>query len=51
MGENYDKILRKNANIRGKRWKKGVKEEIFTVFVEKNITLEKEGGAKYQLFR
>ena len=41
--DKYDDILRKNANIRGKRRKKG---EIFTLLGgEKNIFMEKEGGA------
>ena len=40
----YDDLSRKNANIRGKRWKKGEKEEIFTALWGKNIILEKKGG-------
>ena len=35
MREKYDDFLRKNAIIRGKRWIKGGKEEIFTVLGEK----------------
>ena len=33
--EKYDYLSRKNANISGKRLKKGRKEEIFTVLGEK----------------
>ena len=44
-GKKYDNLLRKNANIRGKRWKKEGKEEIFTVLWGKKIILEKGGGA------
>ena len=30
LGKKYDDLLRKNANIRGKRWKNGKKWKIFT---------------------
>ena len=33
-----------NANIRGNRWKKGGKEEIFSVLGGKIIILKKGGG-------
>ena len=44
MGKKYDYLLRENAKIRGKRWKKEGKEEIFTVIGGKNIILERGGG-------
>ena len=44
-------LLRKNANIRSKRQKKGGKEEIFTVLWSKNIILEKGGGAKISIIQ
>ena len=40
-------VLRKNTNIRGKRWKKGGNEEIM---IENMIFEKKGGGQKYQLF-
>ena len=40
----YDDLLRKNANIWGKRWKKGGKEEKLHCTWVKNIILEKKGG-------
>ena len=40
-------IVKKNANIMGKRWKKGGgKEEINKELRGKNIILEKGGGTK-----
>ena len=36
----------------GKRWEKGVKEEIFTAIGGKNMIWKKGGGGqKYKLFR
>ena len=46
FGKKYDNFERKIAYIRGKRWKKGGKEEIFIVLWGKNIILEKGGGQK-----
>ena len=43
MGKKYDNLLRKNADLREKRWKNGEKEDIFTV---KNIIFGKRGGGK-----
>ena len=40
--------LKKNANMRVKRGKKGGKEEIFTVLWGENIILER-GGAKISI--
>ena len=37
LGEKYDDLLRKNANIKGKRWKNEGKGEIFAVHFGKNI--------------
>ena len=48
VGGKYDYLSRKNANISGNRWKKGRKEEIFTV-LEKKKKIEKGVGQKYQL--
>ena len=36
-GEKYDDLLRKNANMRGKRLKNGGKAEIFTVHGDEKI--------------
>ena len=47
-GKKYNVLLRQNANIRGERWKKGGKEEIFTVFGEK-IAFWKKGGGKISI--
>ena len=48
LGGKYDDILRKSANIRGKRW--GKKEEIFTVPRGRNIIYGKGGqGQKYDI--
>ena len=41
--KNYDDLLRKNANIRGRMWKNGGKEEIFIVPGWK-ISFWKRGG-------
>ena len=50
LGKKYDDLLRKNTNIRGKRWKKGEIEEIFTVLGGRNMILEKGGrGAKISI--
>ena len=46
LGKIYDDFLRKNANIRGKRWKNGRKGEIFTVLGRKNVNFEKRGWGK-----
>ena len=48
-GKKYDNLLRKNMNVRGKRWKKGVKSEFFNVLGRKNIILEKGGGGKISI--
>ena len=44
----FDDLLRKNANVSGKRWKEGGKEETFTG--GKNIILEKGDGAQISYF-
>ena len=46
MGKKYEDLLRKNENIRGKRWKKGEKEEIFTVLWGKTYHFGKGRGGK-----
>ena len=43
-------FTKKNANIRGKRWKNVEKEEIFDVHRGKNIIFEKGGGLKTSYF-
>ena len=45
-GEKYDDLLRKNANVRGKRWKNRGKGEIFTVLGGKIYFLKKRGGGQ-----
>ena len=49
MGKKYDDLLRKNANIRGKRWTKDGKKEISTETRGKNFFLEKREGQKYHI--
>ena len=44
LGKKYDDLLRENAQIRGKRWKNGGKEEIFTVLREKRSFWKSWGG-------
>ena len=49
MGKKYYDLLRKNRNIRSKRWKNGGKEEIFTVLKGKKYDFgkrEAKTGAK-----
>ena len=46
MGEKYEDLLRKNENLRGKRWKKGGKGEIFTILGEK-ISIWKRGDINF----
>ena len=51
VGEKIWWLIKKNANIRGKRWKKGGIEEKFSVLGEKIWFFEKKKvwGQKYQL--
>ena len=49
LGKKYDDLLRKNANIRGKRSKNEGKGEIFSVLCEKISLLEKGMGKKYPI--
>ena len=51
LGKKYDSLLKKKANIRGKRWMDGEYGEIFTVLGGKNIIFEKKGEAKISYFR
>ena len=44
-----DDILRKNANIRGKRWKSGEEGENFYVLGEKYHFGKKGRGQKYHI--
>ena len=49
LGGKYEDFLRKNANIRGKRWKKGENRK-FSVYIlggEKISFRKKGGGQKY----
>ena len=51
LGKKYNDLLRKNANIRGKRSKSGCKEDILTVLGEKISFMKKwGGGAKKSYF-
>ena len=50
LGEIYDDLSIKNAKMRGKRWKKGGKEEIFTVLGGKISFLKKGVVAKISIF-
>ena len=43
-GKKYEDLVRKNANKRGKRWKKGEMRKLFTVLGEKILFLIKGGG-------
>ena len=45
-GEKIDDLLRKNVNIRGKRWKNRENGKIFTVLREKISFLKKKGGGE-----
>ena len=44
LGKKYDDLLRKNVNIRGKRWENRKKGKIFTVLGGKSIIFGKGGG-------
>ena len=44
VGKKCDDLLKKNTNLRERRWTNGEKEEIFTVPMEKNIIFGKKGG-------
>ena len=48
-GKKYDDLLGKKANIRGKRWTKEEKGQIFTLFLGK-ISFLRGGGAKISYF-
>ena len=50
MGKKYDDLLRKNANIGGKRWKTGKKGKSSLYVGEKNIIFDKRGGGKNIFF-
>ena len=41
LGKKYEDLSRKNANIKGKRWKKGGK---FSLYLWKKISFWKKGG-------
>ena len=46
------RFIKKNAHIRGKRWKKGEKRNFFTVLGRKNMIFEKkwQGGKNINYF-
>ena len=44
VGWGNDDVLRKNANVRGKKSKRGEKRKLFIVLGRKNMNLEKRGG-------
>ena len=44
VGEKHDFLLRENAKIKRKRWKKRGFRGNFTVLWGKNIIMEKKGG-------
>ena len=50
LGGKNDDVLRKSANIRGKRWENGKKEEIFTAPRGKISFLEMEEGPNISYF-
>ena len=50
FGEKYDYLLEKSLNKRGKRWKNGEKEEIFTGPRGENINFGNRGTSKNIIF-
>ena len=49
VGKKYDDLLRKYANISGKRWKKGGKGRFFTVLGGKKYNFGKRGWCKMSI--